>query len=44
MTLVMQKIKIILGMALCLVGIAGTLVPVIPGVPMVLAGVALIGA
>ena len=33
----------ILGLALCVIGLAGTLVPVIPGVPIVLAGIALIG-
>lgn len=44
MILVWQKVKVILGLVLCVIGIAGTLVPVIPGVPIVLAGVALIGA
>jgi len=44
MTLVLQKIKVILGIALCAIGIAGTLVPIIPGVPIVLAGLALMGA
>jgi hypothetical protein len=43
MTLIWHKIKIVLGLALCVVRIAGTLVPVIPGVPILLAGVALIG-
>lgn len=43
MSVVWHKIKIVLGLALCVVGIAGTLVPVIPGVPILLAGVALIG-
>ena len=44
MILVLQKLKVILGMALCVVGLAGTLVPIIPGVPIVLAGLALMGA
>ena len=44
MILVLQKIKVILGIALCAVGIAGTLVPIIPGVPIILAGCALMGA
>jgi uncharacterized protein YqgC (DUF456 family) len=43
MTLILQKLKVILGLALCVIGLAGTLVPVIPGVPIVLAGIALIG-
>ncbi len=43
MILVWQKVKVILGIALCVIGVAGTLVPVIPGVPMILAGVALMG-
>lgn len=43
MSVVWHKIKIVLGLALCVVGVAGTLVPVIPGVPIMLAGVALIG-
>lgn len=44
MILILQKFKAILGMALCVVGLAGTLVPIIPGVPIVLAGLALMGA
>jgi len=44
MILVLQKFKAILGMAPCAVGLAGTLVPIIPGVPIVLAGLALMGA
>lgn len=44
MILILQKIKIALGIALCVVGIAGTLLPIFPGVPFILAGVALIGA
>jgi uncharacterized protein YqgC (DUF456 family) len=44
MTLVLQKLKVILGVALCVVGLAGTLVPIIPGVPILLAGLALMGA
>jgi len=44
MVLVLQKIKVILGIALCAVGVAGTLVPIIPGVPILLAGLALMGA
>ncbi|HET9915880.1 MAG TPA: hypothetical protein VFQ89_02155 [Candidatus Binatia bacterium] len=44
MILVLQKIKVILGLALCAVGIAGTMVPIIPGIPILLAGIALIGA
>lgn len=43
MTTQWDKIKIILGLALCVIGVAGTLVPVIPGVPIVLAGIALLG-
>ncbi|MGZ8520117.1 MAG: hypothetical protein ACXW6K_19035 [Candidatus Binatia bacterium] len=43
MIVVWQKVKVILGIALCVIGTAGTLVPVIPGVPMILAGVALMG-
>ena len=38
------KVKVILGIGLCLIGLAGTLVPIIPGVPIILAGVALLGA
>ena len=41
---VLQRIKVAAGIALCVVGIAGTVVPVIPGVPIILAGVALMGA
>lgn len=44
MILVFQKVKVVLGIALCVVGIAGTVVPVIPGMPIILAGVALMGA
>jgi len=44
MIVVWQKVKVIIGIAMCVIGVAGTLVPVIPGVPMILAGVALIGA
>ena len=44
MILVLQKIKLMLGIALCIVGLAGTLVPIIPGVPMIIAGFALMGA
>jgi len=44
MILVLQKLRVVLGIALCFVGIAGTVVPVIPGVPIILAGVALMGA
>lgn len=44
MLLVLQKVKVILGIALCLVGLAGTLVPIIPGVPIILAGLALMGS
>jgi uncharacterized protein YqgC (DUF456 family) len=40
---VWQKVKVNLGIALCVIGVAATLVPVIPGVPIVLAGVALMG-
>jgi hypothetical protein len=40
----LQKLKIAFGIALCVVGIAGTLVPVIPGVPIILTGAALMGA
>lgn len=41
---VLQKIKITVGIALCVVGIVGTIVPVVPGVPIILAGAALMGA
>jgi len=44
MILVLQKIKVIFGIVLCLVGLAGTLVPIIPGVPIILAGLALMGS
>ena len=44
MILILQKIKALLGIALCLIGLAGTLVPVIPGVPIIAAGLALLGA
>ena len=44
MLLVLQKIKVIMGIALCAVGLAGTLIPIIPGVPIILAGLALMGA
>jgi uncharacterized protein YqgC (DUF456 family) len=43
MIVVWQKVKVILGIALCVIGTAGTLVPVIPGMPMIFAGVALMG-
>lgn len=43
MILVLQKLKVFLGMALCLIGVAGTVVPVIPGVPIILVGIALMG-
>ncbi|MGE5306857.1 MAG: hypothetical protein ACM3TN_26420 [Alphaproteobacteria bacterium] len=43
MSIVWHKIKIVLGLAFCVVGVAGALVPVIPGMPILLAGVALIG-
>ena len=41
---VLKKIKVILGLVLCVVGIAGTLLPVIPGVPIILAGITLMGS
>ena len=44
MILVLQKAKVIFGIALCLVGLAGTLVPIIPGVPIMVAGLALMGS
>lgn len=44
MSLVLQKLKVALGIALCVVGLAGTIMPVVPGVPIILAGVALMGA
>jgi hypothetical protein len=31
------------GVSLCAVGVLGTLLPVIPGVPLIIAGVALLG-
>lgn len=43
MILVLHKIKLALGIALCIIGLAGTLVPIIPGVPMMIAGFALMG-
>jgi uncharacterized protein YqgC (DUF456 family) len=43
MILVLQKLKVFLGMALCFIGVGGTVVPVIPGVPIILAGIALMG-
>lgn len=43
MIIVWQKVKVIIGIAMCVIGVAGTLVPVIPGVPIILAGVALMG-
>jgi len=44
MTIVLRKIKIIFGIALCVIGLASTLVPIVPGVPIVLAGLALMGS
>lgn len=44
MGVLLKKIKVGFGIALCVVGIAGTLLPVVPGVPMILAGVALMGS
>ena len=43
MIIVWQKVKVIIGIAMCVIGVAGTLVPVIPGVPIILAGLALMG-
>lgn len=44
MTVLLVKIKVILGIVLCAVGVVGTLVPIVPGVPIVLAGLALMGS
>lgn len=44
MSHLLKKIKVILGIALCVVGVAGMLLPVVPGVPIILAGFALIGS
>jgi len=43
MIAVWLKVKVILGIGLCLIGVAGTLVPIIPGLPIILSGVALLG-
>ena len=43
MTLVYQKLRLILGVMFCICGLLGILLPVIPGVPIILAGLALIG-
>lgn len=43
MIIVWQKVRVIIGIAMCVIGVVGTLVPVIPGVPIILAGVALMG-
>jgi uncharacterized protein YqgC (DUF456 family) len=39
----MQKLKLALGVMLLAAGAAGTLLPIVPGVPILLVGVALIG-
>lgn len=38
-----RSIRTVAGISLILLGAIGTLVPVVPGVPMILAGVALVG-
>lgn len=40
----LQRIKVIAGISLVIVGALGVLLPVVPGVPIILAGVALVGA
>jgi uncharacterized protein YqgC (DUF456 family) len=40
----MQKLKLALGVVLVAAGAAGTLLPIIPGIPILLAGIALIGS
>ena len=40
----MHKLKIAFGFGLFIVGVVGTLLPVIPGVPIMIAGFALMGA
>lgn len=39
-----QKLKVLCGLFLFVVGVAGLLLPVVPGVPIILAGFALMGA
>lgn len=43
MVLVYQKLRLFLGVMFCIFGLLGVLLPVIPGVPIILAGLALIG-
>jgi len=38
-----RMVRVATGFSLILLGAIGTLVPVVPGVPMVLAGIALVG-
>lgn len=42
-SLVWHYTRVTLGITLCVVGVVGTLLPVIPGVPLIIAGVALLG-
>ena len=42
-SLLWHSIRVTFGVILCVVGILGTLLPVIPGVPLIVAGVALLG-
>lgn len=44
MRTLLQQLRVIVGIILCVVGLAGTLLPVVPGVPILLAGVALMGS
>lgn len=44
MGVLLKKIKVGFGIALCVVGIVGTLLPVVPGAPIILAGLALMGS
>ena len=36
--------RVVLGVVLCVAGVLGTLLPIIPGVPLIIAGVALLGS
>jgi len=40
---VMQKLKVIAGFGLILIGILGCFLPIIPGIPLMLAGAAMVG-
>jgi len=41
---VLNKIKIFLGVVFLVAGVLGTLLPVLPGAPIILAGVTLLGS